>query len=93
MRDKLSILKIDQEEGQYCLEDLFSSTPQLPLFLYVIYSCLTKLGRDEFGLIPRLLTYLLFPVDKPALKMPFQFIFNQKHRLFLVFGWVPTSSA
>lgn len=33
MRDKLSILKIDQEEGQYCLEDLFSSTPQLPFFL------------------------------------------------------------
>jgi hypothetical protein len=42
-----------------------------------------KLFRDEIGLIPRPLTYLLFPVDQQlVLKIPFQFNFNPEARAF-----------
>lgn len=79
VKDKvlLPILIIYQGEKSRLLEkSLFKWT--VVANFYVIYSFFRKkLLSDEIGLIPRPLTYLLFPLDQQlALKIPSQFIFN-----------------
>lgn len=66
----------------------------IPL-LWLVSECVPSLPKkkkektkplcDEIGLIPRPLTYLLFPLEQQlALKISFQFIFNPKA---WVFSW------
>ena len=79
VKDKLllPILTVYQREKSRLLEkSLFKWT--VVANFYVIYSFFRKkLLSDEIGLIPRPLTYLLFPLDQQlALKIPSQFIFN-----------------
>lgn len=66
---------MSREKSRFLEKSLFKWT--IVAHFYVIYSFLKKLLREEIGLIPRPLTYLLFPLDQLlALKIPFQFIFN-----------------
>lgn len=95
VKDKLflPILSICQGKTQEFLKNLSSSEQLRPIFMSFLVLCpppkkkkeKTKPLCDEIGLIPRPLTYLLFPLEQQlALKISFQFIFNPKA---WVFSW------